>query len=218
MVMFTSDLKQSDFFQIESEKLFPHEALDIRKFEKLKGNIFSNVDLVNNPLVYKRSEDKYIILDGHHRVECLKQKGANTVICELVNKKEIAFSYWNHVVYDRTFFDYLNHNLDVYVSKLNKKHWLFQIIYNETRYYVYSNSQLDIKKSHLLTNNLINYYLLSGKYHKTSCNQINSEKDELIVIFKKVNLDQILEGDVGLCPSGSTRFKRILLKDDIRLR
>lgn len=110
-----------DLLKIESQKLVPHETLDLRKLEMLEKELSLSQKLYCNPLVYKQCNSKYIILDGHHRIACLKKWGVDKILCELVSKEQINYSHWSHTVYDKTFFSHLLNLPDIYISKIEKK-------------------------------------------------------------------------------------------------
>lgn len=200
-------IEQTKLVLIKSVYLYPHESLDMRKLRCLEKELSYKKELLCKPLVYKKSNEKYIILDGHHRIACLKNLGSNHIICEVVKKEQISFSYWNHIVYEEDFLEFLYNNSKIYVSRFEKNDFILEIINRNIRYYIYSVRKRNDREKQLLVDSLINYYLLSGNYNKIPCYEDETNCNETIVIFKKIELDEILEGRKGLCSSGSTRFQ-----------
>ena len=199
--------KGVEILQIELQKLVPHEALDIRKLRILEKELNLSQEMYCNPLVYKYRNNKYIILDGHHRIACLKNLGVDKISCEVVPKEQINYSQWSHTIYDKTFMTYLLNLPDIYISKIYKKDYIFQLVNKGSMYFVYSIYKQNLKSRQQIANQLINYYLLSGNYKKIPCQKNIPESDELVVIFEKIELNKILNGSISFCPSGSTRFQ-----------
>lgn len=81
---------------IPMDNLVPHKPLLPRhltgsKFASIKTSI-AEVGIIELPLVYPLGNDRYEILDGHLRVEALRQLGASEVVCFMAKDDE-TFSF-----------------------------------------------------------------------------------------------------------------------------
>ena len=90
----TIDLKID---QIISLKIITNAARTSRKFKQITASI-KEVGIIEPPVVApdKQSKGRYILLDGHLRIEALKQMGETEVTC-LVSTDDEAFTYNKHI-------------------------------------------------------------------------------------------------------------------------
>lgn len=79
--------------QIISLKMVTEAARASRKFRQIVASI-REVGIIEPPVVTpdKQNKGRYILLDGHLRIEALKQIGETEVTC-LVSKDDEAFTY-----------------------------------------------------------------------------------------------------------------------------
>ncbi len=89
---------ESDYVSISVESILPVRALgksvkSSLKYRQIAASI-QEVGLVEPPVVASTSdrEDNWLLLDGHIRIQILKDLGINTVEC-LVSKDDEAFTY-----------------------------------------------------------------------------------------------------------------------------
>ncbi|MCK6418274.1 MAG: ParB N-terminal domain-containing protein [Alphaproteobacteria bacterium] len=83
--------------QIISLKMVTEAARASRKFRQIVASI-REVGIIEPPVVTpdKQNKGRYILLDGHLRIEALKQIGETEVTC-LVSKDDEAFTYNKHI-------------------------------------------------------------------------------------------------------------------------
>lgn len=90
----TVDLRLNQIIPI---KLVAKATRDSQKFKQIVASI-REVGVIEPPVVAPDSQkgDRYILLDGHLRVEALKEIGEDEVIC-LVSTDDEAFTYNKHI-------------------------------------------------------------------------------------------------------------------------
>jgi hypothetical protein len=85
-----------DLRLVEPGCLLLHEAHDEDRLARLKGRIVSEGDQ-RNPVVASPYGDRFLVLDGAHRVRAMDELGARFVLVQVVEPPERAEG-WGHVV------------------------------------------------------------------------------------------------------------------------
>ncbi|MBD0357439.1 MAG: ParB N-terminal domain-containing protein [Rubrobacter sp.] len=76
--------------------LILHEAHDEDRLARLRGRIEAEGDQ-RNPVIVSPHEDRYLVLDGAHRVRALRELGSRFVLVQAVESPEKAEG-WGHLV------------------------------------------------------------------------------------------------------------------------
>lgn len=92
---------ETDTIMLRVEQIAPVKATTqaMRNTEKFKQILASirNVGIIEHPIVAPDGEDgKYIVLDGHLRLEALKEIGTEEVLC-IISKDDESFTYNKHI-------------------------------------------------------------------------------------------------------------------------
>ena len=87
-----------DLRLVETGCLILHEAHDEARLGRLKGRIESEGEQ-RNPVMAAPYEDRFLVLDGAHRVRAMNELGARFVLAQVVEPPERAEG-WGHVVQD----------------------------------------------------------------------------------------------------------------------
>nr|MDQ3361488.1 ParB N-terminal domain-containing protein [Actinomycetota bacterium] len=85
-----------DLRLVESGCLLLHEAHDEGRLARLKGRIASEGEQ-RNPVLASPYGDRFLVLDGAHRVRAMDELGARFVLVQVVEPPERAEG-WGHVV------------------------------------------------------------------------------------------------------------------------
>ena len=85
-----------DLRLVEPECLLLHEAHDEDRLARLKERITSEGEQ-RNPVVASPHGDRFLVLDGAHRVRAMDELGARFVLVQMVDPPERAEG-WGHVV------------------------------------------------------------------------------------------------------------------------
>ncbi len=85
-----------DLRLVEPGCLLLHEAHDEARLARLKGRITSEGEQ-RNPVVASSYGDRFLVLDGAHRVRAMDEIGARFVLVQIVEPPERAEG-WGHVV------------------------------------------------------------------------------------------------------------------------
>lgn len=83
--------------QIVPLKIISEAAKASRKFRQILASI-KEIGIIEPPVVARdrNARGRYILLDGHLRVEALKQMGDEDIVC-LISKDDEAFTYNRHI-------------------------------------------------------------------------------------------------------------------------
>ncbi|PZP84124.1 MAG: chromosome partitioning protein ParB [Azospirillum brasilense] len=94
---FDSDMAELSLSQIVPIKVVPAAAQTSSKYKQILASI-REVGIIEPPVVAPegRSKQRFILLDGHMRIQALKDLGIDTVAC-LVSSDDEAFTYNKHV-------------------------------------------------------------------------------------------------------------------------
>jgi hypothetical protein len=81
---------------VESERLLLHEARDPARLRRLREAI-EEEGVQSHPVIVTPHGDRYLVLDGAHRVGALHQLGCRLVMTQVVEPPEVVES-WNHLL------------------------------------------------------------------------------------------------------------------------
>jgi hypothetical protein len=82
--------------EIASLKVIQPKALKSEKFKQIVSSI-REMGVIEEPVVsHSKSGGKYVLLDGHLRIEALRQIGIEEVLC-LISTDDEAFTYNKHI-------------------------------------------------------------------------------------------------------------------------
>jgi hypothetical protein len=85
-----------DLRLVEPGCLILHEAHDEDRLARLKGRVEAEGEQ-RNPVIASPYEDRFLVLDGAHRVRAMSELGARFVLVQVVEPPERAEG-WGHVV------------------------------------------------------------------------------------------------------------------------
>jgi hypothetical protein len=85
-----------DLFLVDLGCLILHEAHDEDRLARLRGRIEAEGEQ-RNPVIVSPHEDRYLVLDGAHRVRALRELGSRFVLVQAVEPPEKAEG-WGHLL------------------------------------------------------------------------------------------------------------------------
>ncbi|MDQ0416189.1 hypothetical protein J2Z48_000347 [Croceifilum oryzae] len=83
---------------VPAEQIYFHESHENERLEKICKSITEEGYLSNPPIAMKLSDDKYLLLDGAHRLMALKALDCKRIVVQLVEEKDVFLSAWNHLL------------------------------------------------------------------------------------------------------------------------
>lgn len=94
---FDSDMVQLSLSQIVPLKMIPANLSESAKYKQILSSI-REVGIIEPPVVSPegRARQRFILLDGHMRIQALRDLGIDTVTC-LISSDDEAFTYNKHV-------------------------------------------------------------------------------------------------------------------------
>jgi len=85
---------------IDLKRLVFHEETEKSRYQKIMFEIQSSMTLCSPPIATKISGDKYLLLDGAHRVKAIEKLGYKNVIIQNVSLDNLELEIWKHKIDD----------------------------------------------------------------------------------------------------------------------
>lgn len=183
---------------VRPKDVYPHEQTDKNQINYLKSRLVNNNHL-NHPIQCYEVDNKYIILDGHHRYFSLVELGAVYIPVQIIDIGNLTLEHWYH-----TFTNPLPHLKNTFTKKINSSDIKVASIFDH-----YTNCYEDIfidKKDNKISTiwTIFNTYKNSFKCNDTLINRENC---------KSIKYDGILFNDIlhaadsgSVFPQKTTRF------------
>ncbi|MEM9774624.1 MAG: NAD(P)-dependent oxidoreductase [Chloroflexota bacterium] len=83
---------------VPMDKIMPHESIDQKRVDKLKGRL-EDMGLLANPPIVTPLEDRYMVLDGATRTAAMKQLGFPHAVVQITTEEQgLGLHTWYHVI------------------------------------------------------------------------------------------------------------------------
>ena len=102
---------------VNIDLLLQHEDIETRRYYELKKKIMIDKAQKHPVIVTPLDDNKYLVLDGAHKVKVIKHLGYDKVICQIVDKNEFSIEGWTH---NLNLTDYSNINLSKELANESK--------------------------------------------------------------------------------------------------
>lgn len=184
-----------------------HEAHDASRLSLLAGRIREE-GVQRHPVIIAPQSGDYLVLDGAHRVQALKNLGCKFALVQEIEPPEIAES-WGHLlkIPDRAKLDEIE---DVGLSARGDGHWLAEIEFSEgERVFVRSTRPGSDNEVEGLWG-LQKLYPEDGVLHRVDPGStVELGEDEAIVRYRHFRLEELSEvvRSGAVLPAGITRFR-----------
>lgn len=123
-----------DLRVVPLELLILHEAHDRSRLDSLRTRI-EKEGVQRNPVIASPHHDRYLVLDGVHRVLTLKELECRLVLIQLVEPPQRAES-WGHLLRDVDAKKALNYLEGIEVSEEPDEEWLAMVETENTRHFI----------------------------------------------------------------------------------
>lgn len=118
---------KTDRFHLEIvniDNILPHEEFDPSRSTNLISKLKQSNLLTDPIIVASLGENKYLQLDGMNRLNCFKQLGIKTILCQIVdynNQEEVILSSWIHLFKAKRedFFKYICQDKNLIIKRAN---------------------------------------------------------------------------------------------------
>lgn len=114
-----------DLRVVPLEFLILHEAHDQNRLDSLRARI-EKEDVQRNPVIASPHHDRYLVLDGVHRIHTLRELGCQLILLQLVDPPERAES-WAHLIRNVDTKGVLDHLEEIEVSEKPDGEWLAMV-------------------------------------------------------------------------------------------
>ncbi len=203
--------------------IFPHESIDQKRVDRLKGRLDGEGLLVNPPIVTE-VEGRYMVLDGATRTAALKQMGVpHTVVQISTPESGLDLHTWYHVIQKITpkaLFELLEELPDISLVKVDaEKADDNMFAYGALCYVQLANNDTYLIQPHVGINRLDALNKLTETYIGHSYVDRTLEKEmgvlryeypELtaLVVFPEYTISQVMQVTLSgrYFPAGITRF------------
>ncbi|MEM7800109.1 MAG: NAD(P)-dependent oxidoreductase [Chloroflexota bacterium] len=83
---------------VPMESIVPHESIDQKRVDRLKGRL-EKEGILSNPPIVTPLEDRYMVLDGATRTAALRQLGYPHAVVQISTEEDgLALNTWYHVI------------------------------------------------------------------------------------------------------------------------
>ncbi|WP_026590541.1 ParB N-terminal domain-containing protein [Bacillus sp. UNC437CL72CviS29] len=182
---------------VDIDKLIPHEEVDLKKIKTVSEGI-KDSGFVKHTIPCIKYDDKFIVLDGHHRLASLKGLGYKRAPIQIVSQDSIVLDYWYHVIGDSNWkpqlSDTIHLNVGVTIAEYKCKD---------------SESIMRVKNQNI--NDI--FTSIQDIYHSYGVNrfyrQSTMPQNESWVQYSGISLETIINNALkgNLMPPGLSRFK-----------
>lgn len=198
---------------VDFDKLYYHEASEPNRLDSVYSEIRNSNVLLHPPLAVRANEEKYLIIDGLHRILSLKKLHCRRSIVQVVEQSVLHIDSWDHVVPGGNWYELLKHDPSMVLSEKVLNGPLLAIIENGcgNKFYLYPAKGKRSLLSRLeLWHRMVNYYIGSYPVIRTvpGDKKIRIKHDELKISFPPKTYNEIvLMVQCGMVmPAGVTRF------------
>jgi hypothetical protein len=218
---------------VDIDRFHLHEAFEPLRLNKTTESIKKD-GFIRHPVIATRiTQDRYLILDGVHRITALRQLGYNKVPAQIVNREDFTFGAWDHLIVEGNWLrDILaDSSLQWCEESIESTTQLFEVVKANGNRNILNIDQSHDKWLHLW-NEIVSSYSKNSEVIRIpeGCCTV-PERGKVLIKYRVIafsQLEKIVEKGLFL-PAGVTRFNikgrllnlRIplhLLRDDARDR
>lgn len=203
-------LKNLKMLQID--QIYYHETHERYRSDKIASAIKEDGILLNPPIVLALEDDRYMLLDGAHRVKAIENIGCPRIVVQVVDEEDITLEAWQHLVPK----DWLG-TLDgqVQLRQIGQSESgdqpLAEIICgNGVRFEAYTRTSHPTREEHLSSwHALVDAYSQKLPVQRIpNHTRVLPKQEELLVRFPSLTVEELksLVFNQQMLPAGVTRF------------
>lgn len=197
---------------VEMDRICLHEEHESKRLHHTCSALCRE-GVLNHPPMAKRMKDgRYLILDGAHRTEAMREIGCRWLPVQLVDETEFQLEAWDHIVPAGTWlYGLLNDSSLSWASEMRDSRQVAEVVYlNGKRLYLYPRENQDGLVERLrVWHRLVGGY--SSKYavqRIASGREVSLEEGTVCLRYPVHTMEEIEEivASGQLMPAGVTRF------------
>ncbi|MFY4675091.1 hypothetical protein [Bacillus anthracis] len=195
---------------IPYEELIFFEEYNEEQLIKIKSNIDAQNALSNLPIVMRTESNKYLVLDGTHRILALNKLRCMNITAQIIDDSIVVCSSWLHQIPKcEELISDLKNNPNFYFTGENllEQKYLARVYIDNQVYYLYD---MDSKKKEEATSflhSIINVYDSKYGYTKTTKEEYTPNLEYITIEFPDFSIQEIMKSiDNKLFPLNVIRF------------
>lgn len=198
---------------IEIYKIMLHEPYEPARLIKIKNAI--NLErVVRNPIIaLSLDNDKYLVLDGAHRLNALKEMGCRRVPLQIVDSNQLVIQAWHHLVSTGEWLEKLLNHPSIDVTKTCRKNdepiASLSFHDNEQLYLYVKESNFNISKKLEVWHEIVNSYSNNQEVTRLSASNKEGPKPGFVRLHYPATCLETIRKVVQLeklFPAGVTQF------------
>jgi L-serine kinase (ATP) / ParB family transcriptional regulator, heme-responsive regulator len=198
---------------IEIDKILLHEPYEPARLTKIK-NAIKLEGVVRNPIIaLSLDTEKYLVLDGAHRLNALKEMGCLRVPIQIVNPNQVVIHAWHHLVSIGEWFEKLKKHPSIVVTRtsINNETPVASLSFhdNESLYFYVNHSTIDASKKFEVWHDIVNSYSNHQEVIRLPAHSEENPKPGFIRIHYPATCMETIRKVVQLkklYPAGVTQF------------
>ncbi|KAB2394966.1 MULTISPECIES: ParB N-terminal domain-containing protein [Bacillus cereus group] len=197
---------------IPYEELIFFEEYKEEQLIKIKSNIDAQKALSNLPIVMRTESNKYIVLDGTHRILALNKLRCMNITAQIIDESIVVCSSWLHQIPKcEELISDLKNNPSFYFTGENllEQKYLARVYIDNQVYYLYDMDSKKREEGEAISflHSIINVYDSKYGYTKTTKEEYTPSSEYITIEFPDFSIQEIMKSiDNKLFPLNVIRF------------
>lgn len=197
---------------IPYEELIFFEEYKEEQLIKIKSNIDAQKALSNLPIVMRTESNKYLVLDGTHRILALNKLRCMNITAQIIDESIVVCSSWLHQIPKcEELISDLKNNPSFYFTGENllEQKYLARVYIDNQVYYLYDMDSKKREEGEAISflHSIINVYDSKYGYTKTTKEEYTPNSEYITIEFPDFSIQEIMKSiDNKLFPLNVIRF------------
>ncbi|MFB5547253.1 hypothetical protein [Bacillus cereus] len=197
---------------IPYEELIFFEEYKEKQLIKIKSNIDAQKALSNLPIVMRTESNKYLVLDGTHRILALNKLRCMNITAQIIDESIVVCSSWLHQIPKcEELISDLKNNPSFYFTGENllEQKYLARVYIDNQVYYLYDMDSKKREEGEAISflHSIINVYDSKYGYTKTTKEEYTPSSEYITIEFPDFSIQEIMKSiDNKLFPLNVIRF------------
>ncbi|MED2920250.1 hypothetical protein P4324_17020 [Bacillus thuringiensis] len=195
---------------IPYEELIFFEEYNEEQLIKIKSNIDAQKALSNLPIVMRIESNKYLVLDGTHRILALNKLRCMNITAQIIDESIVVCSSWLHQIPKcEELISDLKNNPNFYFTGENllEQKYLARVYIDNQVYYLYDMDSKKKEEAISFLHSIINVYDSKYGYTKITKEEYTPNLEYITIEFPDFSIQEIMKSiDNKLLPLNVIRF------------
>ncbi|PGB60189.1 hypothetical protein [Bacillus wiedmannii] len=197
---------------IPYEQLIFFEEYNEEQLIKIKSNIDAQKALNNLPIIMRTESNKYLVLDGIHRILALNKLRCMNITAQIIDESIVVSSSWLHQIPKcKELISDLKNNSNFYFTGENllEQKYFAKVYIDNQVYYLYDIDSKKKEQGEVISflNSIINVYDSKYGYAKITKEEYTPNLEYITIEFPDFSIQELMKNiDNKLFPLNVIRF------------